>query len=171
MTLFDIEILYTNIPLIETIEIILSQLFSNPSDSFLGMPCKSFKSMLEICVLNCYFIFNNKLYRQVEGLRMGLPFAPTFANIFLAYDEKNGFNDYPLNFPLIFYKRYMDDTFILFKYPSHAPLFLQYLNNRHSNINFTIEVETGGSLPFLDAFISRDNSFTSSVYRKPTLQV
>ena len=60
----------------------------------------------------------------------------------------------------------MDDTFILFNDPSHAPLFLQYLNNRHSNIFFSIEVETGGSLPFLDALISRDNNyFISSVYR------
>ena len=123
--------------------------------------------MLEICVLNSYFIFNNKLYRQVEGLGMGLPLAPTFANIFLAHHEKNWLNDCPVNFTPFFYKRYMDDTFILFNDPSHAPLFLQYL--RHSNYNFTIEVETGGSLPFLDALISRDNnSFVSSVYRKPT---
>ena len=60
MTSFDIESLYTNIPLIETIEIILSQLFSNPSESFLGLSRKLFKLMLEICVLNSYFIFNNK---------------------------------------------------------------------------------------------------------------
>ena len=155
--------------MIETIEIILSQLFSNPSETFLGQSHKLFKSMLEICVLNSYFIFNNKLYRQVEGLRMGLPLAPTFANIFLAHYEKNWLNDCPVNFAPVFYKRYMDDTFILFKDPCHAPLFLQYLNNRHSNINFTIEVEAGGSLPFLHALISRDNnSFISSVYRKPT---
>ena len=169
MTSFDIESLYTNIPLIETIEIILSQLFSNPSGTFLGLSRKLFKSMLEICVLNSYFIFNNKLYRQVEGLGMGLPLAPTFANIFLAHHEKYWLNDCPVNFAPVFYKRYMDDTFILFEDPSHAPLFLQYLNNRHSNINFTIEVETGGSLPFLDILISRDNiSFVSSVYRKQT---
>ena len=64
----------------------------------------------------------------------------------------------------------MDYTFILFKDLSHAPLFLQYLNNRHPNINFTIEVETAGSLPFLHALISRDNYIflISSLYRKPT---
>ena len=34
---------------------------------------------------------------------------------------------------IVFYKRYLDDTFILFNHPSHGPLFLQYMNNQHPN--------------------------------------
>ena len=32
-------------------------------------------------VLNSFFIFNNKLYTQIDGLGMGLPLGQTFANI------------------------------------------------------------------------------------------
>ena len=30
---------------------------------------------------------------------------------------------------------YLDDTFILFNDASHAPLFLEYVNSRHPNID------------------------------------
>ena len=63
----------------------------------------------------------------------------------------------------------LDDTFILFKHASHAPLFLNYLNNQHQNIAFTIETEQNQKLPFLDVVITRSNNkIRTSVYRKPT---
>ena len=49
------------------------------------------------------------------------------------------------------------------------PLFLEYLNQQHSNITFTSEVECDGKLSFLDIDIYRSNGkFNTSVYRKPT---
>ena len=63
----------------------------------------------------------------------------------------------------------MDDTFLLFRDPSHINLFLDYLNSKHPNIQFTSELEQNNSLPFLDVLINKtNNSFSSSVYRKPT---
>ena len=73
-------------------------------------------------------------------------------------------------FKSIFYRRYVDDSFILLKSRKHIELFLRYLNSHHPNIKFTSEVETDKSLPFLDVNISRSkNSSVASVYRKPTL--
>ena len=43
------------------------------------------------------------------------------------------------------------------------------LMEKHQNINFTIELEKDGKLPFLDILIDRNNGgITTSVYRKPT---
>ena len=43
------------------------------------------------------------------------------------------------------------------------------MNNIHSNIKFTYELEENGKMPFLDVFIEKRNqSFISSVYRKKT---
>ena len=67
------------------------------------------------------------------------------------------------------YKRYVDDTFLLFKSDSHVNLFLNYLNSRHPNISFTCDSEINQILPFLDIKIKRDSEkFTTSIYRKPT---
>jgi hypothetical protein len=100
---------------------------------------------------------------------MGLPLGPTFANIFMCFYESIWLRDCPNSFRPVFYKRYVDDTFILFSDRSHAPLFLNYLNGKHADIKFTMELENDKKLPFLDCLVSRDtNNFACSVYRKQT---
>ena len=64
---------------------------------------------------------------------------------------------------------YVDDTFLLFRDPAHANLFLNYLNSKHQNISFTCEIENNNSLPFLDVNICRNsNKFDTKVFRKST---
>ena len=51
----------------------------------------------------------------------------------------------------------------------HIPLFLDYLNAKYVNIEFTSEIEENGCLSFLDVAIQRTaNGSETSVYRKPT---
>ena len=60
-------------------------------------------------------------------------------------------------------------TFILFQSKVAAQQFLEFANNLHSNIDFTIEHESNNTLPFLDVLVSRSNyNFTTSVFRKRT---
>ena len=61
----------------------------------------------------------------------------------------------------------MDDTFALFDNKNTATKFLDYLNNCHANIKFT--VEENNTIPFLDILIKRCNhTFSTSIYRKKT---
>lgn len=169
MTSFDVSNLYTNIPLFETITIILDYLFTDTVDKFIGLSRDLFKIFLEISVTNSFFIFNKKLYRQIDGLGMGLPLAPSFANIFMCYLETKFMSNCPVDFRPIFYRRYVDDTFVLFRNKKHADLFLQYINEQHDNISFTIEHESNGSLSFLDVKVTKSaKSFLTSVHRKPS---
>ena len=85
---FDVTNLFTNIPLQETIDIILSYLFVGTNNVVLGLSRKLFSDLLQLAVLNSFFVFNQKLYRQIEGLGMGLPLAPTLANIFMSHHEQ-----------------------------------------------------------------------------------
>ena len=165
MASFDIKDLYTNIPLQETIDICIHQLQSE----LFNLPQQFFRQMLEISVFNTVFAFKDNFYRQIDGLGMGLPLSPTLANIFLCFHERNWLNRCPLEFKPVFYKRYMDDTCLLFRHQSHVDKFLEYLNSQHSNIQFTSENEENGHLSFLDCNIARDNNrFVTSVYRKDT---
>ena len=98
MASFDIENLLSNIPLAETINICLNHLFSN-SPNFIGFTKDLFKNLLENSVLNSFFIFDGKFYQQTEGLGLGLPLGPTFANIFMC---SQWLHDCPADFKPVF---------------------------------------------------------------------
>ena len=168
MASFDIDNLFTNVPLSETIDIVVSRLFSN-NDSFLSFSRILFRKLLELAVTNSFFTFNEQLYRQKEGLGMGLPLSPVMANIFLDFHEEKWMSDCPSEFAPIFYRRYVDDCFLIFNEKDHAPLFLDYLNSKHQNINFTMETESNNQISFLDVLVRKDDfNFNTTVFRKPT---
>ena len=62
----------------------------------------------------------------------------------------------------------MDDTFVLFSSSAHVLKFHKYLNSRHKNMTFTHEIEENNSLAFLDVLVTREETFCTSLYRKPT---
>ena len=59
MVSFDIEKLYFNIPLCETVKTFLSTLFNQLNDIVMG---NIVQTMLELSVCNSFIILNNKLY-------------------------------------------------------------------------------------------------------------
>ena len=74
----------------------------------------------------------------------------------------------PSDFKPTLYRRYIDDTFLLFRDPTHIPKFLDYINSCHASFQFTCDFENNNQLSFLDICIFRDNNkFETSVYRKP----
>ena len=70
--------------------------------------------------------------------------------------------------PPRFWKHYVDDTCAAL--PSHRiNEFLDNLNNVEPSIQFTVEIESNGKLPFLDSLLEHeeDGSISTTVYRKP----
>ena len=119
--------------------------------------------------MDSYFLFNGKIYNQVDGVAMGSPLGPTLANAFMCHMERKWLAVCPAEFKPEFYRRYVDDTFLVFNSPDHVPLFLEFLNSRHENIQFTCDIENNNLLPFLDLHVERnESSFSTSIYRKPT---
>ena len=129
----------------------------------------NFRKLLELATLDCHFFFNKTIYKQVDGVAMGSPLGPHLANIFMNHMEKKWLQDCPESFKPVLYRRYVDDTFLLFTSDQHANLFLNYLNSKHPSIKFTSDNEQNRVLPFLDVKVKRlDQEFTTSIYRKPT---
>ena len=96
--------------------------------SFLNLSKQYFTKLLEFAVKDVLFIFNNILYCQIDGIGMGNPLGPTLANIFLCHHEVNWLNECPQRFKPLFYKRYIDYTFLLFSDPIHVQEYFNYLN-------------------------------------------
>jgi len=168
MASFDIESLFTNVPLKETTDIITNKTASSLLNLY-GLNKTIYKKLLDIAAHNSVFSFNDSIYTQIDGVAMGSPLGPCYANTFLCHHEQAWLSNCPANFKPIFYRRYMDDTFLLFNDPSHINPFLSYLNSQHPNIKFTCEIEQNNKLSFLDTCINfRNNCFFTSTYRKPT---
>ena len=101
---------------------------------------------------------------------MGSPLGPTLANAFLVHFEKNWLQNCPSDFKPHYYRRYVDDIFVLFTSPKHLEAFRNFLNGRHANMSFTTEREKQNRMSFLDiAIICENKAFTTSVYRKPAV--
>ena len=154
---------------LETMNIILNRIFTPGVLTFQGCNSKEFKTILELCFTSSYFKFNDKIYKQLDGLSMGGPVSPEAANIFLNSCEIAAMTDCPIHFKPKFYMRYLDDSFLLFDNEQQARDFFHYNNNRHKCIKFTFEGEVNKSLSFLDmTIVKENNAFHTSIFRKAT---
>ena len=63
---------------------------------------------------NDHFLFDGIVYQQVGGVAVGSPVGPSLANAFLAHYKQIWLNDCPDEFKPVYYKRYVDDLFVLF---------------------------------------------------------
>ena len=80
-------------------------------------------------------------YTQVDGVAMESLLGPSLANTFLCHHEMKWLNDCPEKFKPLFYKRYADGIFVFFKRPEHVKPFVDYVNSKHKDINFSFETE------------------------------
>ena len=163
MASLDVDSLFTNISLNETIDICVDNLY-NDNENPPNIPKYDFRNLLNIATKKSFFMFNNKYYKQVDGVAMGSPLGPAFLCVVLKVNV--------FEIDLMISNLYSIDVmsmtyFLLFTSPDHVDRFKEYLSSKHPNINFSIEKEKGGCLPFLDIFRENEKSATN-VYRKKT---
>ena len=84
MVSFDIESLFTNIPLQETINLCVENLFQDMThvDNLLK---DSFRELLTRTMSESLILFDQEFYKQHDGVAVGSPLGPTLANVFLCY--------------------------------------------------------------------------------------
>ena len=86
----DVDSLFINILLEETINICANTLFENTEK--INLSKIEFKELLSPFTKESHFIFNWKLYKQVDGVAMGLSLGPTLASVLL---ERNWLQNCP----------------------------------------------------------------------------
>ena len=157
---FDIVSLYTNVPVREAIDVCADLLFDHVVMSSIDKD--TFKVLASLAACDVVISTHNGFYKQKEGLAMGINVAPMLANGWLSSFDKLIKEDSE------FYFRYMDDIVTTGKKDDFDSK-LDKINALHPNLEFTMEKENNGCLPFLDMLIHNDNGgLSSSWYRKPT---
>ena len=124
--------------------------------------------LLQFTLSNNYFMFNDRIYKQVLGCAMGSPVSPVVANLCMEEIEESAISISSVR-PKI-WKRYVDDSFCIIG-KNDVSAFHDTLNSIDPNISFTIETECNGNISFLDTLVSRRNGvicIVVNVYRKPT---
>ena len=156
---YDVESLFTNVPIADTITYILEQIYDHKK---LPSICSRLimRRLLEKLATESTFIFQSQFFKQTDGCTMGGPLSVTFSNIFLTKLESEKVQPAKPKF----YKRFVDDVFNIRK-KNVTDRLLEQLNSYHHRIKFTVEVNPE---KFLDTRILHNvNGIETSVYRKP----
>ena len=150
MSSFDIKSLFTNVPLGETVDICLKELYHSDLEKP-TLSEKSFRKLIYKVTTGVEFSFDDTMYRQVDGVAMGSPLGPVLANIFVGHCEKKlNLEEHP---DLLMYHRYVDDTFSITTTVESSSNLLCCLNELHQSLEFTSEDEKDGRLPFMDVMV------------------
>ncbi|CAN7978451.1 unnamed protein product, partial [Ixodes persulcatus] len=165
----DVVSLFTNVPNDLAVDVARQRLLDDRTLSTrTSLHVDDIILLLRFCLKQCFFAFRGEVYHQVNGCPMGSPVSVTAANLVMEYIEEKVFGE--IVFPVKFYRRYVDDTFVILD-KNFVDDFHQCLNSVHPAIKFTYEPEQTNMLSFLVVCVIRtdepNNGMETKVYRKP----
>ena len=164
----DVESLFTNVPVSETIDIVIQRAYHHPDLPPPSISENIMRSLLQTCTTETPFRnFNGDVYLQTNGVSMASPLGPLFANFYMGELETTVLPT--LTKPPLVYARYVDDIFLLISNVNT----LEEIKDKFetaSVLRFTYEIETRKSLSFLDVKVQResDDKLSTSVHIKAT---
>ncbi|XP_055685941.1 uncharacterized protein LOC129791684 [Lutzomyia longipalpis] len=123
--------------------------------------------ILDFCIDAGYFVFDGRIFRQLDGVAMGSPLGPIAADIIMQKVLNDVLEMSPLRIDFVI--KYVDDLLIAV-HSEDKHLLTEAFGSIHDRIKFTIELEQEGKLPYLDLNIHRDreNKLSTSWYTKPS---
>ena len=121
--------MYTSIPIEDSISNIENLINLHHEISF-GLHSQDIMKLLQVTLTNTYFTFNNKFYKQIDGLPMGSSLSGLLAITFIDTLQRQVLSNVT---GISILKRYVDDCFILAENREKAFLLLDQLNIKTLN--------------------------------------
>ncbi|XP_062533790.1 uncharacterized protein LOC134202820 [Armigeres subalbatus] len=161
---FDVVSLFTNISIDRIIQSIIHRWKDIKQGTQINLDL--FLEMVELCVNNSCFRFRDKYYQQTFGTAMGSPLSPILADYVM--EDLLDVAKQRLSFTIPILKKYVDDLFLVLP-KTEVQNTLDVFNEYDQHIQFTVELEKNGSLPFLDTIVihREDGGMNTKWYSKP----
>ena len=118
------SVVFTNVPLGETTEVCLELLYYKAARVH-NLEKGQLRKRLNFAVKENHFLFNGKLFDQVDGVAM-------------SHLEQLAIKNFTGNLPLM-YKRYVDDIFVIFNCSDDMENYFKWLNKQLVNLKFSRE--------------------------------
>ena len=138
MASLDVDSLLTNIPLDKTIDICIDSLYKDDQNTP-RISKDVFRYLVIVITQELFFMLNNKVYKQTDGVAMGTPTGSHLANIVMRRFENKLLKDCPQSLKAVFYIRYVDDIFVMVSSLDQAEKFKMCLSSKHPNKLFVRE--------------------------------
>ena len=88
MVSFNVTSLYTNIPVIDTLNIIKDHVHSDDqSTGKTAIPQDTFLDLVNLVLITTWYTFNSQFYQQTDGVAMGGPASSATAKIYMQTHE------------------------------------------------------------------------------------
>ena len=127
MVSFDLTSYYTNIPIIDTLNIIKDYVYND--DQFtkkIAIPQDKFLDLAHLVLVTTLYTFNSQFYQHTDGVAMGGPASSTSAEIYMQAYECTTITA-ALHPPKV-WERFFSDVYSILK-----------RTNLHQNAKFTME--------------------------------
>ena len=126
--------LYTNIPIIDALNIIKDYVNNdNKCTRKTAIPQDKFLDLVHLILRTTWYTFNSQFYEQTEGVAMADTESSTTVEIYMQAYESVAITNPPK-----VWERCFDDVSSILK-RTHLENFFNHINNLHQNIKFTME--------------------------------
>lgn len=165
----DVESMYTSIDLdnaVKRIKNLLAKYMHVTETEFV-------MDLINWVLNNNFFQYGSQWFLQTKGVAMGTSFAPQFANLYLLTYETEVFSNPNNEWKESFYRRYLDDIFVMTKNASTLFSHFNNINTWTADLRFTLEIGYI-EVNFLDLTVFKGQRYSNSrildlkLYTKPT---
>ena len=161
---FDVQSLFTSVPIQKTINKILDRVYNKKLINT-NLKKRTTKNLLLDFCTKTPFSFDNVLYEKCDGVSMDSSLGLVLANIILTEVENVTVKPLIETSVLRFYCRYVDDNLVMIKKDKIQHV-LNSFNSFDKNLRFTVDTFDNGNIHFLDIKIL--NNGETDIYIKDT---
>ncbi|XP_067123578.1 uncharacterized protein [Centruroides vittatus] len=164
-TVLDYESLYPSIKVESCVEALLEFLFKeNPT---LTQHRKEVIEMANLVCCESFFVYEDQTFKQKRGVPMGSPISMLLCELVVRKVELKVLRGFETD--IVYYKRYVDDIFIIWKNNRVIANFVDRINENEEGLNLKLEQKSSRMLHFLDInIVFSKGHISTGVFIKPT---